>query len=121
MHYKDTNPAINYRNIAISLVLVILCVYAGYYTTNNHRGEMTTGVVNAQITLANMFAPQEEEKMQEVTAEDIEEIYLSQSSIIYTLELSTTIFKIMVIVLVAAIIFGLLGTTGLIPRFGGMS
>ena len=110
---KNGEVKINNKNMLIGLVLMVVCVYIGAITTMPHQSEIITTAVNIPAQFA-------QEAQTPVKEETVTVALESNTAVINAINL-TTMAKIIVIVCVAGIVFILLSTTGLIPRFGGES
>ena len=111
---KNGEVKINNKNMLIGLVLMVACVYVGAITTMPHQSEIITTAVN----IPAQFSP--EPQQAQIKEETVTMALNSNMAVINAVNL-TTMAKIIVIVSIASIVFILLSTTGLIPRFGGES
>jgi hypothetical protein len=102
---------INVQNIIVGIILMAGCISIGAISAIPHQTEFITTIINvpAQFT----------EQKDTVSQESVEIALQSNVGVINAINV-TTLFKIMVIVSVAGLVFVLLSTTGLAPRFGGM-
>jgi len=110
---KTSDVKINNKNMLIGLVLMIACVIVGAITTMPHQSEIITTAVN----IPAQFSPEPQTPIKEET---VTVALQSNIAVINAISI-TTIAKIIIIVSVASLVFVLLSTTGLIPRFGGQS
>jgi hypothetical protein len=106
-----SEPKINVRNVILGIILMCVCVSVGILSALPHQSEMVTEAINLPL----QFTQQQETVSQEQVV-----IALQSNQAVIDVVLLTTFAKIAVIVAVAGIVFILLSTTGLIPRFGGM-
>lgn len=102
---------INFKNIIVGIILMAGCITIGAISTIPHQSEIITTIINvpAQFT----------EQKDTVSQESVEVALQTNQGVINVMTI-TTLFKVIVIVSVASIVFVLLSSTGLVPRFGGM-